>query len=238
MSASPPALMAATPTLAATTFLFSGAIVDYTIPATGAYQIVAFGAQGGSSTGGGLRSEASGGKGAGPQGISSSRQVRSCKLWSGAPQVTNGYAAGGRRSFVIGPKNKPLVIAGGGGRRRRWRPYQHTHLRAGTGVGGGAQSRRWRRRRRFGFRERNRRQRRQRRELAAASGAAAGAVCFAAAPAPTAAPGERVDFWALRARGAAAPAALAALAAEAAAAVAPLGGGGPGYIGAAAKEHL
>ena len=45
------ALMTAAPTASAKTFMFSGEIADYKIPATGVYQIVAFGAQGGSSTG-------------------------------------------------------------------------------------------------------------------------------------------------------------------------------------------
>ena len=48
-SASLLALVAARPTASATTFLFSGAVVDFTIPVAGTYQIAAFGAQGGSS---------------------------------------------------------------------------------------------------------------------------------------------------------------------------------------------
>ncbi|MBV8796806.1 MAG: hypothetical protein JO136_17885, partial [Hyphomicrobiales bacterium] len=51
-SASLLALMTAAQTASATTFLYSGAIVDFTIPATGTYQITAFGAQGGSAGGG------------------------------------------------------------------------------------------------------------------------------------------------------------------------------------------
>lgn len=45
----PLALVAASPTASAATFLFSGAVVDFTIPVAGTYQITAFGAQGGSS---------------------------------------------------------------------------------------------------------------------------------------------------------------------------------------------
>ena len=79
------ALMTAAPTASAKTFMFSGEIADYKIPATGMYQIVAFGAQGGSSTGVGGRSEASGGKGAGAQGNFELTAGEVCKLWSGAP---------------------------------------------------------------------------------------------------------------------------------------------------------
>jgi hypothetical protein len=57
------ALMAAAPTASATTFFFSGEIVDFTVLKTGTYQIIAFGAQGGDgSTSNGTG--AVGGKGA------------------------------------------------------------------------------------------------------------------------------------------------------------------------------
>ena len=46
-SASLLALMAAAPTASATTFFFSGEIVDFTVLKTGTYEILAFGAQGG-----------------------------------------------------------------------------------------------------------------------------------------------------------------------------------------------
>ena len=48
-SASLLALLAAAPTASATTFLFTGAIVDFPVPVAGTYQIIAFGAQGGGS---------------------------------------------------------------------------------------------------------------------------------------------------------------------------------------------
>ena len=164
MSASLLALMAATPTAAATTFLFSGAIVDYTIPATGAYQIVAFGAQGGSSTGGGLRSEASGGKGAGAQGnfeLTAGEVLQIVVGAPGRPMATR--AGGGGGSLCYRPQEQAAGDRWRGRRRRRWRPYQTHHLRAERRRRR-LLSRRWRRRRRFGFRERNRRQRRQRRQ--------------------------------------------------------------------------
>jgi hypothetical protein len=50
--------LAAIPSAGATTFTFTGEIVDITVPVTAGYQIIAFGAQGGTA------SSFSGGKGA------------------------------------------------------------------------------------------------------------------------------------------------------------------------------
>jgi hypothetical protein len=114
-SASLLALLAATPTASATTFLFSGAIVDFTVPVAGTYQITAFGAQGGSSgTGVDL---VRGGGGAEIRGdfVLAKGGVLEIAVggMGGSPPSSSGGGGGG--SFVIGPGNNPLVIAGGGG---------------------------------------------------------------------------------------------------------------------------
>ena len=63
-SASLLALLAAAPIASATTIPFSGAIVDFIVPADGTYQILAFGAQGGSSIDTQHNAVSPGGKGA------------------------------------------------------------------------------------------------------------------------------------------------------------------------------
>jgi PEP-CTERM motif len=92
---------------------FTGTIVDFTVPVTAGYQIIAFGAQGGSA------SPFSGGKGAeiGGDFILNAGEVLQIAVGgggAGGPNNLNGGGGGGG-SFVIGPGNKPLVIAGGGG---------------------------------------------------------------------------------------------------------------------------
>ena len=116
---------------------YSGSLIDFTVPTTDIYQILAFGAQGGSGTcsfgcapvdigAGGLGAEiggdftltagevlqiavgGAGGNGSVPQQITV----------NGVP--INAYeggtpGGGGGGSFVVGPGNTPLVIAGGGG---------------------------------------------------------------------------------------------------------------------------
>ena len=118
-------------------FTYSGSLIDFTVPTTDMYQILAFGAQGGSGTcglgcapvdigAGGLGAEiggdftltagellqiavgGAGGNGSVPQQITS----------NGVP--INAYeggtpGGGGGGSFVVGSGNTPLVIAGGGG---------------------------------------------------------------------------------------------------------------------------
>jgi PEP-CTERM motif len=94
----------------ATTFTFTGAIVDFTVPVTAGYQILAFGAQGGSS------SSFSGGKGAeiGGDFVLDAGEVLQIAV-GGVGGTRSFGGGGGGGSFVLGPGNTPLVIAGGGG---------------------------------------------------------------------------------------------------------------------------
>jgi PEP-CTERM motif len=112
-SASLLALMAAAPAASATTFLFSGAIVDFTIPIAGTYQITAFGAQGrdGSTSN---DTGAVGGKGAKIQGDFQFAAGAQLKVVVGGAGQSGVYYGGGG-SFVVGPDGKPLVVADGGG---------------------------------------------------------------------------------------------------------------------------
>ncbi len=108
MSASLLALMAAAPIASATTFLAIGDPVDFRVPATGTYEILAYGA-----AGGGLEP----GKGAKINGDFSleAGQVLQIAVGGEGKTATYGASGGGGGSFVIGPYSKPLVIAGGGG---------------------------------------------------------------------------------------------------------------------------
>ena len=105
------ALSVTTPT--ATTFTYTGHVVDYTVPYSGVYDIIAYGAQGGSGDGG------SGGLGVeiGGEVSLTAGEVLQIAVGgaggSGTPY--NGADGGGGGSFVVAPGNTPLVIAGGGG---------------------------------------------------------------------------------------------------------------------------
>lgn len=104
-SASLLALLAAAPTASATTFLFSGASVDFAIPVAGTYQITAFGAQGGSSgTGADL---VHGGSGAEIRGDSvlAKGDVLEIAVGGYGGRSTVGGGGGGDGSFVLGPGN-------------------------------------------------------------------------------------------------------------------------------------
>jgi hypothetical protein len=99
-------------------FTYTGAIVTFTVPTTGLYQIVAFGAQGGSGpsrpTGG--PSPYTGGLGAEIGGDFSLTAGETLQIAvGGAGMNLEGGSGGGGGSFVVGPGNTPLVIAGGGG---------------------------------------------------------------------------------------------------------------------------
>jgi hypothetical protein len=105
--------MAAAPRASATTFFFTGEIVNFVVPVAGAYQILAFGAQGGNSA----AKDYPGGAGAEIRGdfILSKGEVLQIAVGGYGGSSTGGGGGGGGGSFVIGPGNKPLVIAGGGG---------------------------------------------------------------------------------------------------------------------------
>jgi hypothetical protein len=94
-------------------FTYSGGLVDFSVPATGDYQILAFGAQGGSATSGSLIGV--GGLGAEIGGDFRLTVGEILQIAVGGAGGDNGGGGGGGGSFVVGPGNTPLVIAGGGG---------------------------------------------------------------------------------------------------------------------------
>jgi hypothetical protein len=93
-------------------FTFTGSIVDFAVPTTDTYQLLAFGAQGGDSAFGGT-----GGRGAEIGGDFSLTAGDALQIAVGGAGMSSndGGGAGGGGTFVIGPGNAPLVIAGGGG---------------------------------------------------------------------------------------------------------------------------
>jgi PEP-CTERM motif-containing protein len=95
-------------------FTYTGSLVTFTVPTTDTYQIIAFGAQGGSCTFGSI--VGAGGRGAEIGGDLSltAGEVLQIAVGGAGADGCNG-AGGGGGSFVVGPNNTPLVIAGGGG---------------------------------------------------------------------------------------------------------------------------
>ena len=101
-------------------FTYSGSLVDFTVPTTDTYQILASGAQGGS--GGcslfcGPADVGAGGRGAEIGGIMTLTVGEVLQIAvGGMGGLSEGFGGGGGGgSFVVGPGNTPLVIAGGGG---------------------------------------------------------------------------------------------------------------------------
>jgi hypothetical protein len=96
-------------------FTYTGSLVDFTVPTTGTYQILAFGAQGGNGGGFGGIGVGAGGLGAeiGGDFILTAGEV--LQIAVGGVGSRNDGGGGGGGSFVVGPDNTPLVIAGGGG---------------------------------------------------------------------------------------------------------------------------
>src|SRR5690348_9929972 len=100
-------------------FDYTGTLVTFTVPETGIYQILAFGAQGGDlSTSDGSFSSI-GGRGAQIRGdfnLTSGAVLQIAVGGAGMPSTSFGAGGGGGGgSFVIGHGSTPLVIAGGGG---------------------------------------------------------------------------------------------------------------------------
>ena len=87
-------------------FTYTGSLVTFTVPTTDNYQILAFGAQGGNSTGG---------LGAEIGGNFNLTAGESLQIAVGGAGMSGDTGGGGGGSFVIGPGSTPLVIAGGGG---------------------------------------------------------------------------------------------------------------------------
>src|SRR5215831_14562480 len=95
-------------------FTYTGSLVTFTVPTSGLYQILAFGAQGGNlelnpgviTRPGGLGAE-----------IGGDFSLIAGEMLSVAVggRGNNGAGGGGGGSFVVDPGNVPLVIAGGGG---------------------------------------------------------------------------------------------------------------------------
>jgi hypothetical protein len=96
-------------------FTYTGSLVTFMVPTTDTYQILAFGAQGGSVTF--LGTIGAGGRGAEIGGDFSLTAGEMLQIAVGGSGVTVGgvSSGGGGGSFVVGPGNTPLVIAGGGG---------------------------------------------------------------------------------------------------------------------------
>jgi len=99
------------------TFSYTGKLVTWTVPKTGFYQIIAFGAQGGTCnfTLQGQNVVGAGGFGAEIGGtfiLTASEVLQIAVGGAGSDQCAGG---GGGGSFVVDPDNRPLVIAGGGG---------------------------------------------------------------------------------------------------------------------------
>jgi hypothetical protein len=100
-------------------FDYTGSLVTYTVPKTGSYQIIAFGAQGGNSH------SFSGGSGAGGLGAEiggnfsltagEMLQIAVGGIGASASSTRVAGGGGGGGSFVVAQGNTPLVIAGGGG---------------------------------------------------------------------------------------------------------------------------
>ena len=104
-----------------TTFNYTGRTVTWTVPATGLYDITAYGAQGGEGGGRGITATP-GGKGAeiGGDVMLTQGEVLSIAVGGqgGGFRLQNYLGeggGGGGGSFVVGPGNTPIVIAGGGG---------------------------------------------------------------------------------------------------------------------------
>jgi hypothetical protein len=108
----------AVPNASATPFSYTGGLVDYTVPATGVYEIQATGAGGGAgAVPGGLGSQVSG-----DFNLTAGETLVIAVGGAGASGSQAGGGGGG--SFVVGPGNTELAVAGGGGG-------------GGNGVGGG-----------------------------------------------------------------------------------------------------
>src|SRR5215470_8978704 len=96
-------------------FTYTGSLVTFTVPTTDSYQILAFGAQAGNSE---IRagSFGVGGLGAEIGGDFSltAGEILQIAVGGGGGSGSRGGGGGGGASFVVGPGNTPLVIAGGG----------------------------------------------------------------------------------------------------------------------------
>ena len=95
-------------------FTYTGSLVTFTVPVTGTYQIVAFGAQGGSNSldPGGMGAEIGGDF---DLTAGDKLQIAVGGAGGNSRQTAPILAGGDGGSFVVGPGTTPLIIAGGGG---------------------------------------------------------------------------------------------------------------------------
>src|SRR5215471_7269692 len=92
-------------------FDYTGSLVTFTAPIKGTYQIIAFGAQGGNISVAGVVGP--GGRGAEIGGNFSLTAGEALQIAvGGAGGNAAGPNAGGGGSFVVGPGNTPLIVAG------------------------------------------------------------------------------------------------------------------------------
>jgi Glycine rich protein len=99
-------------------FDYSGSLVPFTVPTTDTYQIIAFGAQGGSATSIETPTTAAGGNGAKIGGnfvLTAGENLNIAVGGAGGDCQGQCAGAGGGGSFVVTLDNEPLIIAGGGG---------------------------------------------------------------------------------------------------------------------------
>jgi hypothetical protein len=96
-------------------FTYSGSLVDFTVRTTDTYQILAFGAQGGSGNiGTGIGIGGPGAEIGGDFTLIAGETLQIAVGGAGGNGIGSGGGGGGG-SFVVGPGNMALVIAGGGG---------------------------------------------------------------------------------------------------------------------------
>jgi hypothetical protein len=95
-------------------FTYSGGLVTFTVPVTDTYQILAFGAQGGSGSFGPVPFTGPGGRGAEIAGDFTLTEGEVLQIAVGGAGTQQGGGGGGGGSFVVAPGLMPLVIAGGG----------------------------------------------------------------------------------------------------------------------------
>jgi hypothetical protein len=94
-------------------FMYTGSLVTFTVPTTGSYQILAFGAQSGNGFFNGIGAGGRGAEIGGDFRLTAGETLQIAVGGKGSDEGAGG--AGGGGSFVVGPGNTPLVIAGGGG---------------------------------------------------------------------------------------------------------------------------
>ncbi len=103
------AITATAASAAPVTFSYTGGFQSYTASTTGLYNILAFGAQGGSGSGG----FGGGGADIGADFTLTAGEV--LRIAVGGTGSGGDTGGGGGGSFVVGPNNTALVIAAGGG---------------------------------------------------------------------------------------------------------------------------